>query len=147
MGEAKRRNAQAKQVGAALRQRVAAGEFGPPGQAGDWICVIDKSAVGRELLATLRATDALAGLAPLLEDEAFRFWEASALFRFVVLCGGEGRPAERVAVAADRERLLGETLPRLRRRFAVAGRPLGTVLGVAEEDREAVRQALDGAVA
>lgn len=144
MGEAKRRNAQAKQVGEGLKRRIAAGEFGPAGRASSYCCVLDKSARGRDMLATLRAMGGFEGLQPLLENEAFQFWEASPLFRFIVLCGGEARPVERIFVAADLERLSGEVLPRVRRRFAAPGAPFGAVVAVADEVQDAVHKAVAG---
>ncbi|WP_119157052.1 hypothetical protein [Caldimonas tepidiphila] len=139
MGEAKRRNAQARQAGDVLRRRIAAGEFGPAGQAPNYCCVLDKSARGRDMLATLRGMDEFADVRPLLENESFQFWEASSLFRFVVLCGGQGRPAERVFVAADLERLAGEALPRAAKRLA--GGAFGFVLAVADEVQAEVEAA------
>ncbi|WP_157359897.1 hypothetical protein [Caldimonas brevitalea] len=140
MGEAKRRNAMAKQVADDLRRRLDAGEFGSPGKAEHYCLVLDKSSRGRDLLATLRTLSAFAGLEPLIEAEAFRVWEASKLFRFVVLCAGEGKPDQRSLLAADLGRLLGDTLPKALRRLPPGTPPSAVLLGVAEEDLRAIER-------
>ena len=124
MGEAKRKNAQIKAVQEDLRRRLDAGEFGQP--ASRYCMVVDKSPRGRELLQALRAAaDRFAGLGELLGAESMQLWEASALFRFAVLCGGEGKAHERTLLAVDVDRLLGDSLPRALRRVPQAGFVVG----------------------
>lgn len=144
MGEAKRKQAQGRQAVDGLRRRLAAGDFGPAGAAGRYLLVLDKSPAGTELLAALRADPLLPGLAPLLDGEALAFWQASALFRFVVLCGGAGTADQRTLLAADLPRLLQTTLPRALARFAADARP-GVELAVAGADRAAIERLLGSA--
>lgn len=143
MGEAKRRAQQGLQLAAALRQRIDAGAFGPPG-ARRCVVVIDKAAPqAREALDALRAAAGALGLESALESEPFRFWEASALFRYVVLMGGaDAPPAAEVLLAADASRLIGRALPQAAARFAAhAPRP-----GLSVEVDAAVRAELDAAL-
>lgn len=141
MGEAKRKQAQGRQAVDGLRRRLAAGDFGPGGAAERYLLVIDKSPTGKELLGALRADPLLPGLAPLLDGAALQFWEASALFRYAVLCGGSGTADQRSLLATDLARLLQVTLPQGLARFAGGARP-GIELAVAGEDRAAIEQAL-----
>lgn len=144
MGEAKRKNAHIKAVQDDLRRRLDAGEFGQP--AARYCIVVDKSPRGRELLQAVRAaSEHFAGLGDLLSSEAMQLWEASALFRFAVLCGGDGKPHERTFVAADVERLLGEALPRALRRASRDGGAPGVVAGVDSDCSAAVQAALTAA--
>lgn len=141
MGEAKRKQALGRQALAGLRRRLAAGDFGPAGAAGRYLLVLDKSPAGLELLAALRGDPLLPALAPLLDGPALQFWQASTLFRFALLCGGEGPADQRTLLAADLPRLLQVTLPQALARSAADGRP-GVELAVAGEDRPAIEQAL-----
>lgn len=142
MGEAKRRQAQGRQLADELGGRLRAGEFGAPGAGQRYLIVLDKSPNGREMLAALRAAGGLEDLPVLFEAEPFRLWEVSALFDFLVLISGEGTPAQRSFVAAGSERLLQEVLPRARRRLGAAGRPPGIVCGLDEAVRGTVLAAL-----
>ena len=58
MGEAKRKNKQAKQVEEGLRGRVRAGEFGKPGALDDVCVVLDKSQRAADTLKALRERSA-----------------------------------------------------------------------------------------
>ncbi|MCM5680771.1 hypothetical protein M8A51_14700 [Schlegelella sp. S2-27] len=144
MGEAKRKNVQLKQVQADLQRRLDAGEFGNPCSC--YCIVLDKSARGRETLQALRGlTGRLVGLGELLDAEPMQLWEASPLFRFVALAGGDGKPHERSFVAADLDRLLADALPRALRRAARHAGPAGTVIGVDTDAEAAVKAALTAA--
>lgn len=143
MGEAKRRQAQGRQLAGELGRRMRAGEFGAPGSGQCYLIVLDKSPSGREMLAALRAAGGLEGLPALFEAEPFRLWEVSALFDYLVLSSGEGTPAQRSFVAAGTERLLRDALPRARRRLGSAGRPPGIVCGLDEAVRGTVLAALE----
>jgi hypothetical protein len=144
MGEAKRKNAQLKQVQGDLQRRLDAGEFGNPGSR--YCIVLDKSARGRETLQALRGlAERFAGLGELLGAEPMQLWEASSLFRFVALAGGDGKPHERSYVATDLERLLGDALPRALRRAARHAGPPGVVIGVDADAEAAVTAALTAA--
>lgn len=141
MGEAKRRNQQGRQVVEAVRRRVAAGEFGPRSDA--YVLVLDRSPAARELLGLLAAGSVLANLAPLADAEPLRLWEASALFRYALLCGGGGTAERRSLLAVDLSRLIGEALPKaLARVRADTGRAAGVLLAIDEADRAAVERAL-----
>lgn len=142
VGEAKRRAQHGLQRAAALRQRIDAGAFGPAA-ARRCVLVIDKAAPqAREALDALRAAADALGLAAALEGEAFRVWEASALFRYVVLVGGGAAPAAEVLLAADLRRLVGSALPQAAARFA-AGTPRP---GLSVEVDAAGRDELDAAL-
>lgn len=152
MGEAKRRNAQGRQLADELRRRLHAGEFGQANAACRWLIVLDKSPSGRETLAALSAAGGFAGLPALLEAEPLRLWEVSALFEFIVLIGsdgaggdggGDGTPERRSLLAAGTDRLVHDVLPRAWRRLGgVAGGPVGVVCGVGEAVRGRVQAAL-----
>ncbi|MBA3596261.1 MAG: hypothetical protein H0W40_02650 [Methylibium sp.] len=142
MGEAKRRQAQGQQLAGELGRRLRAGEFGPVGTARLYLIVLDKSPNGRETLATLRSTAGLEGLPALFDAEPFRLWEASALFEFLVLIGGDGTPEQRSLVAAGVERLVQDVLPRAWRRLGAADGSVGLVCGLEEAVRGAVLTAL-----
>jgi hypothetical protein len=142
MGEAKRRNAQGRQLAEGLSRRLRAGEFGPPGAAGRYLIVLDKSPNGRDTLAALRTRPELEGLPILLEAEPLRLWEASALFGFLVLIGGEGKPEQRSFLAADADRLVQNALPRARLRLKASDGPVGEVCGVDGSVRGAIEAAL-----
>jgi hypothetical protein len=144
MGEAKRRNQLGRQAADAIRRRVAAGEFGPNADA--YVLVLDRSPAVRELLGLLAADGVLAKLAPLTEAEPLRLWEASTLFRYALLCGGQGSAERRSLLAVDLGRLIGEALPRaLARVRADTGRAPGVLLAIDEADRAVVERALAGA--
>lgn len=140
MGEAKRRNKQGKQLEQQLQERIAAGEFGPSGEPLRYCAVVDKSARGKDLLLTLRAMPAFAELLPVLDDPAFQLWEASPLFQFVVLRSGAGRPHERVAVAANADKLLGDVLPRVMKVQRTTPGTLGFLVAVDAPFEAAVLQ-------
>lgn len=140
MGEAKRRNKQGRQLEQQLQERIAAGEFGPPGEPLRYCVVVDKSPRGKDLLLTLRAMPAFAELLPVLDDPAFELWEASALFEFAVLRSGAGRPHERVAVAVHIDKLLGDALPRVLKAQRATPGTLGLLVGVNAEAEPAVLQ-------
>ncbi|WKB53114.1 hypothetical protein [Eleftheria terrae] len=143
MGEAKRKGQQLKVIEDSLRRRVAAGDFGGAGRTEHYCLVLDKSPRGRELLLALKRMPEFAGLQPVFEAEPYRLWEASALFEYLVLCGGSGTPHQRTLLAADTARLVGEVLPRALRQVRAGGVAAGLVLGVADE----VAKGLEGAAA
>lgn len=146
MGEAKRKNAQLKQVQADLLRRIEAGEFGDRAHAARYCLVLDKSPAGRAALQALQAVaPRFAGLGELLAAEPMQLWEVSPLFRFVVLTGGEGKPHERSFVAADLDRLLADALPRALRRAARDAGPAGVVVGLDADCEDEVKAALTAA--
>ena len=122
MGEAKRRKSQGQAFAARLAERLAGGEFGPPAAARRYCIVLDKSPVGTGALAALRETPVLDGLAELLATDALRFWQASPLFAYALLCGGSGSAERRCLLAADLDKLLARSLPQAMRLFG-AERP------------------------
>lgn len=140
MGEAKRRNKQGKQLEQQLQERIAAGEFGPPGQPLRYCLVVDKSPRGKDLLLTLRAMPAFAELLPVLDDPAFELWDASPLFQFAVLRSGAARPHERLVVAANVDKLLGDALPRVLRQQRATPGTLGLLVGTGADHEPAVLQ-------
>jgi hypothetical protein len=140
MGEAKRRNKQGRQLEQQLLERIAAGEFGTPGEPLRYCVVVDKSARGKDLLLTLRAMPAFAELQPVLDDPAFELWDASPLFQFAVLRSGTGRPHERVTVAAHLDKLLADALPRVLKAQRATPGTLGLLVGVNAESEPAVLQ-------
>lgn len=142
MGEGKRRKQQGRQFADALRERIAAGEFGPAGGARQgYLLVVDKSQRGKDALLALRTVGELDGLQPLLDGDALRLWEASALFRYAVLCGGTGSADRRTLMAPDLDKLLHDALPKaLARMQGVAG-PLSAMVAVDDADQAAVQQA------
>ena len=142
MGEAKRRSKLVKHAEGELQQRLAAGEFGAPGQALRYCIVVDKSQRGKDLLLSLAALPAFAGLRTLFEGESFRLWDVSALFPYLVLRSGEGQPASRTLLAPDLPKLLGETLPRAWRQAAQGGHAPGAIVAVDESRQDAVQQTL-----
>lgn len=131
MGEAKRRRQQDEQVAARLQRRVAAGDFGAPDAAHDYCIVLDKSVDGVSALVALRSMRALAGLAPLLDGEALRVWQASSLFAYAVLHGAAAasEPA-RCLLAADARRLHEQVLPRALAAWRRSSRQPGLELAV-----------------
>lgn len=145
MGEAKRRNKQGKQVEEVLLQRIQAGEFGAQGQPLSYCVVLDKSPRGKDMLQTLRAMPAFGDLLALLQDEALELWEASPLFRFIVLCAGSGKPNTRIFVAADIDKLTREALPRGLRSQKAAGTRPGLVIAVSDEFEGAIQRAAEHA--
>ncbi len=140
MGEAKRRGQQARQVGDALRARIAAGEFGAERPVTGWLFVIDRSPRGLELLRLLGTMSEFEGLRTLVAGEAVRLWEVSPLFAYLVLRGGPGSPAQRVALAANLDRLCADMLPKAVR--ALAAERWGAELALAPQAESAVRAAL-----
>lgn len=140
MGEAKRRGQQARQTGAALRARIEAGDFGSDRPATGWLFVIDRSPRGLELLRVLGTMSEFEGLRTLLAGEAVRLWEVSPLFPYLVLRGGPGTPAQRVALAAGLDRLCTDALPKAQR--ALGAERWGTELALAPEAEAAARAAL-----
>ena len=141
MGEAKRRNREGAQVAVGLQQRIERGEFGAdPTRAVHWLIVLDRSARGRSLLAALRQANQFVGLEPLLEGEAFRFWDASTLFEFVLLCSGDGSADRRTLLAADAGKLLRQALPTALGR-SVKGSPVPGLVTAVDEANEARLQA------
>lgn len=147
MGEAKRRNKQGKQLGQQLQERIAAGEFGPPGQPLRYCMVVDKSSRARDLVQTLEAMPAFADLMPVLQDLAFDLWEASSLFEFAVLRSGAGRPHERLAVAANIDKLLGDALPRVLKLQRATPGTLGLLVGTSAEHEPAILQRAEALLA
>ena len=141
MGEAKRRNREGAQVAVGLQQRIERGEFGAdPTRAVHWLIVLDRSARGRSLLAALRQGGQFVGLEPLLEGEAFRFWDASTLFEFVLLCSGDGSADRRTLLAADAGKLLRQALPTALGR-SVKGSPVPGLVTAVDEANGARLQA------
>lgn len=122
MGEAKRRKSQGQAFAARLTERLAAGDFGPPGAARRYCIVLDKSPVGTGALAALRATPVLDGMPELLASDALRFWQVSPLFAYALLCGGTGSAERRCLLAADLDKLVKRSLPQALRLFG-AERP------------------------
>lgn len=117
MGEAKRRKTEGQAFAERLATRRAAGDFGSPQAAQRYCIVLDKSAAGATALAALRATPLLDGLEALLATDALRFWQASPLFAYAVLCGGSGPAEPRCLLAADLAKLTERVLPQALRRF------------------------------
>ena len=142
MGEAKRRQAQGRQLAEELARRIRAGEFGPAGAGPRYLVVLDKSPSGREMLSALRGAAGFEGLPALFEAEPFRLWEVSAIFDFLVLTSGGGTPAERSFLAAGIDRLLQDVLPSARRRLGAVASPAGLVFGLREGVRGTVLAAL-----
>ncbi|HXD04917.1 MAG TPA: hypothetical protein VN680_02630 [Burkholderiaceae bacterium] len=143
MGEAKRRSQQSRQLADEIEQRIAAGDFGAPQDARAFCIVLDRGQRSRDMLKRVSSTPRLPTLAPLFEGEPFRLWDLSQIFRFVVLCGGEGTVQERTLLAADMKKLVGEVLPRAAARMrAQFGREWGSVIAVEDDALEAARQAL-----
>ena len=137
MGEAKRRNREGAQVAVGLQQRIERGEFGTePNRATHWLIVLDRSARGRSLLTALRQGGQFVGLEPLLDGEAFRFWEASTLFEFVLLCSGEGGADRRTLLAADAGKLLRQAVPTALGR-SPKGAPVPGLVAAVDEANEA----------
>lgn len=137
MGEAKRRNREGAQVAFGLQQRIERGEFGAePTRATHWLIVLDRSARGRGLLTALRQGGQFVGLEPLLEGEAFRFWDASTLFEFVLLCSGEGSADRRTLLAADAGKLLRQAVPTALGRTA-KGTPVPGLVAAVDEANQA----------
>jgi hypothetical protein len=140
MGEAKRRGQQARQAGDALRARIAAGAFGAERPVTGWLFVIDRSPLGMDLLRVLGTMSEFEGLRSMLAGEAVRLWEASPLFPYLVLRGGAGTPAQRVALAASLERLCSQALPGALSRLGT--QTWGAELALAPEARRAVQATL-----
>lgn len=140
MGEAKRRGQQARQAGDALRARIEAGEFGSDRPATGWLFVIDRSPRGLELLRVLGTMSEFEGMRAMLAGEAVRLWEVSPLFPYLVLRGGAGSPAQRVALASSLERLCSQTLPTALR--AMAAERWAAELALAPEAQGAVEGAI-----
>lgn len=109
MGEAKRRSKQGQVFEDALRQRLAAGEFGSGG-ALRCIVVVDKSAGARDTLRRLRDMPEFAWLVPALVAEEAQMWEASTLFPYLLAAGDRQAGTSRVWLAADLPRLTGGVL-------------------------------------
>ncbi|MEN9544750.1 MAG: hypothetical protein RLZZ598_1583 [Pseudomonadota bacterium] len=145
MGEAKRRNRQGAQTVGELQQRIDSGEFGAPGSVSHWCVVLDRSARGRSILLALRQGGRFPGLEPLFEGAPFRFWKASSLFGFVVLCSGQGSPERLTLLAADPAKLLQSALPTALARAGSAQQRAGVVLALDEAIEAKVRQALAAA--
>lgn len=145
MGEAKRRNRQGAQALGELQKRIDDGEFGAAGIVSHWCVVLDRSPRGRSLLLALRQGGRFPGLEPLFEAEPFRFWEASSLFGFVVLCSGKGSAERLTLLAADEARLLTTALPTALARAGSAQRRPGVVLALDEALEARVQQALAAA--
>lgn len=142
MGEAKRRNRQGAQAVGELQARIDGGEFGAAGVVSHWCVVLDRSPRGRSILLALRQGGRFPGLEPLFEAEPFRFWEASSLFDFVVLCSGEGSADRRTQLAADEAKLLKTALPTALARAGSAQQRAGVVFALDEATEAKVQQAL-----
>ena len=144
MGEAKRRHREGAQVVGSLQQRIERGEFGiGSGRATHWCIVLDRSPRGRSVLLALRQGGLFDGLEPLFEGEAYRFWDASTLFEYVVLCSGEGGADRRTLLAADAEKLLRQALPTALSRAARSPPRPGVLLAVAEASEPRLQPAID----
>lgn len=139
MGEAKRRKALGGQVESDLRRRLEQGDFGAPGACAACCIVVDRSVAGRDLLRVLRQSSGWGALHAVLEGEDLALWQASPLFAYAVVAGGNRVAAPRVWLAADQGRLLGSALPQA---LAVLPRPFGSVLAVEGAAQAAVRDAL-----
>lgn len=133
MGEAKRRKSQGQAFAARLAERLAAGDFGPPGAARRYCIVLDKSPVGSGALAALRATPLLDGLPELLATDALRFWQASPLFAYALLCGGSGPAERRCLLAANLDKLVQRALPQALRLFGAERPGLVTAVDAAAD--------------
>lgn len=143
MGEAKRRGQVGRLAAEQLRQRVRAGEFGPPGSAVGYLVVLDKSPPGQEMLAVLKAVAGdFPGLAEALEGETFRLWSMSAVFPFVVLHGGQGAATQRTLLAGDLGRMVAETLPRAVKALGASGQRWSALAALAEPAQSTVGAAL-----
>lgn len=143
MGEAKRRSKQGQVFEDALRQRLAAGEFGTGG-ALRCIVVVDKSAGARDTLRRLRDMPEFAWLAPVLAAEEAQMWEASTLFPYLVAAGDRQAGTARVWLAADLPRLTG-VLAQAADFIAPAGH--GVLMLADPSVGEQVRSGLPGAAA
>lgn len=139
MGEAKRKGRQGQQALVVLRERIAAGEFGPPEAPAAYVVVLDKSVTARGLLLALQQAAVLPDVATLAAGEAMRVWEASPLFPYAVLCGGPGTADRRTLLAADLDRLTAQVLPQARQRVQAAlGRAPGVLLALEDDAARAV---------
>ncbi len=142
MGEAKRRGQSGRQAAEQLRQRIAAGDFGPA--AGGYLFLLDKSPAGQELLGVMRTVAAeLPGLAEVLEGDDLRLWTMSPLFGFTLVHGGTGPAVRRIRLAATLPRLLEEALPGAVRSLAASGERWTVLSGLSEPARSAAGAALE----
>ena len=131
MGEAKRKNKQARQVEEVLRERIRAGEFGEPGTLARVCVVLDKSQRAADTVKALRSMPEAAALNALTESLELQLWDASAIFPYALLVSGLGGK-DRVLLAANLDKL-DEMLSKAYTGQSTSGTSPGWLLAVADD--------------
>ena len=132
MGEAKRKNKQARKVEDVLRERIRAGEFGEPGTLARFCVVLDKSQRAADTVKALRSLPEATAIQALMESLELQLWDASSIFPYALLVSGGGGAKDRVLLAANLDKL-EEMLSKAYAGQSSASTSPGLLLAVADE--------------